>query len=166
VYMQVQDAFAADFSTEFSLRDLEWVWGCIPFAIWSGSGVYFWAVSVDSGADFGTSVGFSRWGSEQRHGLPPSSEVGLAWNRDPLRSSDEPVTARDTSHVVYRGQTALRPEEMHELLPVFDVMSTANSSPAAEGRSPPPVRCSEAKKDVTPGVLQFTGAFLQSSAAP
>ena len=22
--------------------------------------------------DFGTSVGFSRWGSEQRHGLPPS----------------------------------------------------------------------------------------------
>jgi hypothetical protein len=23
--------------------------------------------------------GFSGWGSKQRHGLPPSSEVGLAW---------------------------------------------------------------------------------------
>jgi hypothetical protein len=60
------DGFAADFSAEFSLRDLEWVWeefgGFFRFA-----------------ADFGTSVGFSRWGSKQRHGLPPSSEVGLAW---------------------------------------------------------------------------------------
>jgi hypothetical protein len=59
--------------------DLEWVWGVLRSGvglggIWSG-----FSVDFRFAADFGTSVGFSRWGSKQRHGLPPSSEVGLAW---------------------------------------------------------------------------------------
>jgi hypothetical protein len=41
---------------------------------------------------------------------------------------------------------------------VLDVMLQTHSSPAAEGRSPPPVRCSEAKKSSYRHILDVTCA--------
>jgi hypothetical protein len=44
---------------------------------------------------------------------------------------------------------------------VFDVMLQVGSPPAAEGRSPPPVRCTTLKKAVTGTALQFALRFCR-----